>query len=1081
MNQNSPVVTRGGAQKAKIQTRAMLKSVEQRRPNATLQEAKRKAKLLKMQQQSQQEIVVKDIFQNAMSAINSVQGYTGVIYDESMSEHRCLWDGNYPERPERFTRILERCKSLGLLDRCQRIPSRRATKDEILLKHTDEHYELLKTTANMKDEAKLEDLSSQFDSIYLHPSTFDLSLLATGCTIDLVENVVNGSLQNGMAIIRPPGHHAMKAEFNGYCFFNNVAIAAQYALDILKLQRILIVDYDIHHGQGTQRLFYNDPRVLYFSTHRYDHGTFWPNIKESDFDAIGEGAGLGYNFNLPLNQPGMTNSDYLAIYQQILIPVAVEFQPELIIVSAGYDAALGCPEGEMEVTPAFYPHLLNSFVKLAQSKIAVILEGGYCLESLAEGAALTLKTLLGDPCPLYVEDLTPPCESVQDTILNCIYAHRPFWRCLQIQQTYTMEELNNVNPQPDLHKVSRIFIGGPPLEERFPTRDCYPVQSPETIQKLDARLQWLKAETNLSVPPVRVCYVYDEMMLEHQNMFEEGHPEQPKRIKTIYDMHFDYGLLKRMEKLKSRHATTDEICLAHTRSHLNSMRRTGAKEELAAIGEKYNSVYFHPKTFECATLAAGSVLQVVDSVLKGESRSGVCIVRPPGHHAEPDVPQGFCIFNNIAIAAQYAIRDHKLKRVLIVDWDVHHGNGTQHIFENNPNVLYISVHRYDNATFFPKSTDANYDVVGKGLGEGFNVNIPWNKKGMGDAEYVLAFQQLIMPIAYEFNPELVLVSAGFDAAIGDPLGGCKVTPEAYGLFTHWLSALANGRIIVCLEGGYNVNSISYAMTMCTKSLLGDPLPPISTPNISSKPSAAYSSCIETIQNCLTVQQRYWNHLKFNKKLPECSGENNNEDFLSATLKNLNITSDDAQGAAGGSIGKAPTPPPPLVDDEQQPGTSKPAEKVKTLKEFVSENLEALQNEEMFAVVPLKTCPHLSQLCPQDAPTIIDVTTPCFECSSTIENWLCLICAKTLCGRYVMEHMLYHNLESSHSLALSYSDLSVWCYPCESYIDNSKLHVYKNLAHRNKFGVDMVWSYENEDVADNSDDDDESNYIVLHSK
>lgn len=129
-------------------------------------------------------------------------------------------------------------------------------------------------------------------------------------------------------------------------------------------------------------------------------------------------------------------------------------------------------------------------------------------------------------------------------------------------------------------------------------------------------------------------------------------------------------------------------------------------------------------------------------------------------------------------------------------------------------------------------------------------------------EYVMAFQQIIMPIANEFNPELVLVSAGFDAAIGDPLGGCKVTPEAYGHFTHWLSSLANGRIIICLEGGYNVNSISHAMAMCTKALLGDPLPAI----VSQSPRIN-SSCIETIHNVLNVQQKYWKSLRFNKKLP----------------------------------------------------------------------------------------------------------------------------------------------------------------------------------------------------------------------
>lgn len=233
-------------------------------------------------------------------------------------------------------------------------------------------------------------------------------------------------------------------------------------------------------------------RVLYFSIHRFEHGTFWPNLKESDFDAIGYGPGLGYNFNLPLNKVGMTNGDYLAIFQQMLIPVACEFQPELIIISAGYDAALGCPEGEMEITPAFYTHLINPLLKLANSRLAVVLEGGYCLDSLAEGAALTLRALLGDPCPTLVEKLEPPCTSIQESILNCIYAHRAYWKCLQVQDTYTMEDINNVNPQINLHKVSRIFVGGPPLPERFPTRDTAPKIPLEMVERNALRLNRLK-------------------------------------------------------------------------------------------------------------------------------------------------------------------------------------------------------------------------------------------------------------------------------------------------------------------------------------------------------------------------------------------------------------------------------------------------------------------------------------------------------------------------------------------------------------------------------------------------------------
>lgn len=397
-------------------------------------------------------------------------------------------------------------------------------------------------------------------------------------------------------------------------------------------------------------------------------------------------------------------------------------------------------------------------------------------------------------------------------------------------------------------------------------------------------------------------------------------------------------------------------------------------------------------TFECASIAAGSVLQVVDTVLNGNARSGVCIVRPPGHHAESDLPHGFCFFNNAGIAASYAIRDHGMRRVLIVDWDVHHGNGTQHMFESSPNVLFISVHRYDHGNFFPKKVDADYTVVGEGRGEGFNVNIPWNKvntflfieieflikknwfftttqKGMGDMEYALAFQQIIMPIAYEFDPELVIVSAGFDAAIGDPLGGCKVSPEAFGWFTQWLSALAGGRIILCLEGGYNVNSVSYAMTMCTKALLGDPLPALQLGGgVGNKQLSA--SCIETIQNVLSVQQKYWKSLRFNKKLPAdeivlTPVVADEVALLSTAMKELTTTAADQQHADGNNSANF------AADGNQQPGCSSggagAASKSTTLDNFLEQQREALRNEEYFAVYPLPDCPHLAELAARPTP------------------------------------------------------------------------------------------------------------------
>ncbi|XP_049543518.1 histone deacetylase 6 isoform X1 [Anopheles darlingi] len=1005
---------------------------------------------------------LQDIYQNAISSSERQRFATGVVYDDRFVLHRCLWDPNYPECPERYLEVMKRVELEQLIDRCTFVRPRLATEEEIRLKHTQQLLETLKATRGSLDKVQLEDLSSRYDAIFIHPGSYETSLLSVGSTVALVEAVCKGEIQNGMAIVRPPGHHAMTAEFNGYCFFNNVAIAAQHALDKLGLSRILIVDWDVHHGQGTQRMFYSDPRVLYFSVHRYQHATFWPNLRESDFDFVGSGKGEGFNFNVPLNEIGMENADYLAIWHQLLLPVATEFNPELIIISAGYDAAFGCPEGMMNITPAFYAHLLSPLLSLAQGRVAVVLEGGYCLESLAEASMHTLKTLLGDPCSKLADKLTAPCASIRETILNCIASHRNFWKSLQLNELYNVEDYNNVTPQENFHKLPEYrFEPEPPRsgEVRYETRNCYPVQSVEERKRIHERLVQLRLATDLSFPVDRLCYVYDETMLEHQNSSDALHPENPARIANIYrSLTEDYQLTKRMKRIAAIPATLDELCLVHDREivermHLIGKDVTGLKE----LANSYNSVYLHPKTFTSAAMAAGSVIQVVDEVMSGRSRAGLCIVRPPGHHAEPSEPHGFCIFNNVAVAARVALEQHNLQRVLIVDWDVHHGNGTQHIFEEDPRVLYISVHRYDNGTFFPRSTDGNYTKVGHGKGTGFTVNVPWNYKSMGDAEYMAAFSSVILPIAYEFDPELVLVSAGFDAAIGDPLGGCRVTPEAYGYFTQWLSSLAGGRVIVCLEGGYNVNTISHAMAMCAKALLGDPLPMLQAITPQHQSAIVTASCYETLRNVIAVQSKHWSALCFgNQKLP-----NFRSNFeLSAMLKNISLSEpgdggDSNDGAnrtssstASGSGGTG--------DGPSRAASSAPKQ---TLTEFLRENMQALENEEMFAIVPKKDCPHLKLLQPETIPLTIDLTAPCTNCDSRAENWMCLICYGIYCGRYVGQHMVRHSTDTpNHPIALSFSDLSVWCYDCDSYIDHAALHPYKTLVHMVKFSEPFHWAY-----------------------
>lgn len=815
--------------------------------------------------------MVHDPFAASLEAKTLVRGKTGFVFDAAMAEHHNPWDSNHIERPERLLRARERCQEMGLIDRCEIIPSRMATDQELLTVHSQEHLEKLKKISSMTEEEMKRDCLNNYHSVYVSSKSFECARLAAGSAVDLTKAVLDGSLQNGMALVRPPGHHAMANEFSGFCLCNNIAIAAKEALK--SVNRILIVDFDVHHGQATQYEFYDNPSVVYFSIHRYEEGNFWPSLRESNFDHVGV---CGANVNVPLNKPGLGDPEYLAIFHHILMPLAYEFRPELILVSAGYDAALGCPEGQMKVSPATYGHMIHSLMPLAQGKLAVIMEGGYFLESLADGVAMTLRALLADPC-LSLGPLKGPQDSGVDSVLNVISALKPHWSNLSLQDVFSISEFDVVKDV-HCHVPALVYEGKPPLlgvastASQYEAGEHYESHDEEAGKEMLKQVLDLRAKTDSQIrlsnagKTHRVVVVYDEEMTRHTNVNEPGHPERPQRIEHIYHTHSSYGLLDRpcVKRVESRKATKEELLLVHDQTHVDNMADTEevAQKERDAISDQLDSVYLNEHSYSSALLASGSLLQVVDSVCNNEATSGVAIIRPPGHHAEQDEACGFCMFNNVAIAAKYALEDQGLKRVMILDWDVHHGNGIQNMFYDDPRVLYVSMHRYDGGTFFPGKPDANYDHVGSGRGQGFNVNIPWNASGMGDTEYTLAFFSVVMPVAYQFDPELVLVSAGFDAARGDPLGRCKVSPEMFGHMTHQLMSLANGNVILALEGGYNLNAISLSMTMCTKALLGDPMPQLA-PYSQPIPSA-----LESIKSVVRCQAEFWTCLRFGLKLPD---------------------------------------------------------------------------------------------------------------------------------------------------------------------------------------------------------------------
>ncbi|XP_023421322.1 polyamine deacetylase HDAC10 isoform X2 [Cavia porcellus] len=356
-------------------------------------------------------------------------------YDDSFDDmDRTLdeWKQCKIECPERLAAALGGLQQCGLEQRCLYIAAREASEAELGLVHSPEYVALVRRTQTLGTE-ELQALSGQYDAVYFHPSTFHCARLAAGAALQLVDAVLTGAAHNGLALVRPPGHHSQRAAANGFCVFNNVAIAAEHAKRTHGLHRILIVDWDIHHGQGIQYIFEDDPSVLYFSWHRYEHGRFWPFLPESDADTVGQRQGRGFTVNLPWNQVGMGNADYLAAFLHVLLPVAFEFDPELVLISAGFDSAIGDPEGQMQATPECFAHLTRLLQVLAGGRVCAVLEGGYHLESLAQSVCMTVRALLGDPTPKLLGPMTP-CQSALESIQNVRKAQAPHWKSLQQQE-----------------------------------------------------------------------------------------------------------------------------------------------------------------------------------------------------------------------------------------------------------------------------------------------------------------------------------------------------------------------------------------------------------------------------------------------------------------------------------------------------------------------------------------------------------------------------------------------------------------------------------------------------------------------
>jgi acetoin utilization deacetylase AcuC-like enzyme len=295
----------------------------------------------------------------------------------------------------------------------------------------------------------------------------------------------------------------------------------------------------------------------------------------------------------------------------------------------------------------------------------------------------------------------------------------------------------------------------------------------------------------------------DRRFLDHDT--GHRHPESAVRAQVLCDL-FEHDAFDGFERLEPRLATEEELRRVHAHEHVASVAASAGRSHTQFDADTPASA----GSFEAARLAAGGAIAMADAILAGEIANGFAALRPPGHHAEADRPMGFCLFNNVAVVAQHLLQARGLSRVLVLDWDVHHGNGTQHSFYGSSEVLYVSTHQYP---FYP-GTGAP-DEVGAGSGAGYTLNVPM-AAGSGDAEFLAAFRDLILPVAREFAPDFVLVSAGFDAHENDPLASLRLSTPTFGVLTDAMSNLADecasGRLLLLLEGGYDLAALAESVT-----------------------------------------------------------------------------------------------------------------------------------------------------------------------------------------------------------------------------------------------------------------------------
>jgi len=344
----------------------------------------------------------------------------------------------------------------------------------------------------------------------------------------------------------------------------------------------------------------------------------------------------------------------------------------------------------------------------------------------------------------------------------------------------------------------------------------------------------------------QVLVINDERFTEH--LEQVPHLENAKRIRASHSLLQDPSLQGRWAEVEPRMASREELALVHTPDYIDRVARSAGKQYTSFDMDTQATA----RSYEVAKLGVGAVFTLLDEICSNNARRGFAYIRPPGHHAEPDKAMGFCLFNNVALGARYLREHHQIRKIMIFDLDVHHGNGTQAAFYETEDVLFVSAHQFP---FYPGT--GNFGEVGDGGGEGFTVNVPL-RKGHGDRDFAQITYLLLNALAEEYHPEMVLISCGFDLYIHDRLGEMMVTPEGYALMTFFLLDMAervcDGRIAFIMEGGYSLKGIRECglrvmQELCDVRTL--------TKRDVEKITGAAPTRLSALKKVIQVQKEYW--------------------------------------------------------------------------------------------------------------------------------------------------------------------------------------------------------------------------------